>query len=423
MSTLFDPVYWNTACLRVDSGLDEDATSNYNKISKAVCNIVYRGIEVKPIDINKSQYMFEPDPETNSILYGLKGLNGVGANEITQILEGRPFTSFDDFKERTNIDKTATVSLIKSGAFDEFGNRTDVMRQFLFSTCSPKKKVTLQNFNALMENNLIPKELDFQRRLFTFNKSLKANCSCGDSFTMTGRYYEFFEKFFNVDDLVIKDNILTIPQSAWKKLYDKGMAKAKDYLKEHQEEMVNNLNEALLSVEWDKYAIGNLSHWEMDSMGFYHGKHELSQVNGVWYGTQRFKDLPVEPVAESEYNGIPIRKITRICGCVIAKDDVKSIVTVLTPDSGVIGVRFGREEYAQYNRRLSEVKPDGTKTVIESGWFQRGSLIMVAGYRRGDTFVAKKYKNTKYPLICKITQVNDNGTVLMTDKRANEVEE
>lgn len=31
LATYFDPVYWNTACLRVDAGLEEDAATNYGK--------------------------------------------------------------------------------------------------------------------------------------------------------------------------------------------------------------------------------------------------------------------------------------------------------------------------------------------------------------------------------------------------------
>lgn len=423
LSTFYDPVYWNTACLRVDSGLDEDSTSNYNKISKAVCNIMYRGIEVKPIDINKSQYMFNPDPQTGSILYGMKGLNGVGSSDIAQIIENRPFKDFDDFKARTNIDKTATVSLIKAGAFDEFGNREEIMRKFLFTTCNAKKRLTLQNFNALIENNLIPQELDFQRRLFAFNKALKANRSSGSDFIINGRYYDFFEKFFDVNDLVVKDNELTISQNAWKKLYNKGMEPAKTYLKDHQDEMLDSLNNSLLSVEWNKYADGNISSWEMDSMGYFYHDHVLSEVNPMYYGVKEFNELPTEPINEKEFNGIPIRKIDFIAGCVIAKDDIKSTVTLVTVGSGVVNVRMNREQYAYYNRRLSDMKPDGTKAVIENGFFQRGTLLIIGGFRRGDTFMMKTYKNTQYPQLRKITKINSNGTVSYVDKRANERDE
>jgi DNA polymerase-3 subunit alpha len=100
LATYFNPVYWNTACLRVDSGLDEDASSNYGKIAKAVGNIINRGIDLSLIDINKSGYMFEPDVENDTILYGMKGLNGVGGEIIQEIIANRPYYSLTDFMEK-----------------------------------------------------------------------------------------------------------------------------------------------------------------------------------------------------------------------------------------------------------------------------------------------------------------------------------
>lgn len=418
LSTFYNPVYWNTACLRVDSGLDEDSTSNYNKISKAVCNIVYRGIEVKPVDINKSQYMFTPDAESNSILYGMKGLNGVGSADIAQIVENRPYDSFADFTLRTNIDKTATVSLIKAGAFDEFDTRENIMRQYLFTTCNPKKRITLQNFAALVDHDLVPQQLNFQKRLFVFNKSLKANCVRGTDYIIKGRYYKFYEQFFDVDELAVRDNELYLPQAKWKKMYDKGMTKAKEYLKDNQSIVLDRLNTALLSAEWDKYADGNISSWEMESMGFYAHDHELADLAYNLYGISEFRNLPIDPVVEKEYNGIPIRKLTRIAGCVIAKDDMKNTLTLLTPESGVVNVKFTQERYAEYNRRISQVMKDGTKKVIDPSWFTRGTLVVINGFRRQDMFVAKTYKSTKHQMVEKIVKANSNGTIEVSERRA-----
>ena len=91
LATYFPIVYWNTACLRVDAGLEEDAATNYDKIAKAVGNMIARGVSVRPVDINRSSYMFEPDEITNSILYGMKSLNGVGGEVIEAILQNRPY--------------------------------------------------------------------------------------------------------------------------------------------------------------------------------------------------------------------------------------------------------------------------------------------------------------------------------------------
>ena len=76
----FDPIYWNTACLIVNSGAtDEDleGTTNYGKIAKAIGDIRAAGIKVSTADINKSQFGFSPDMGESEILYGLKGLLNV----------------------------------------------------------------------------------------------------------------------------------------------------------------------------------------------------------------------------------------------------------------------------------------------------------------------------------------------------------
>lgn len=65
------------------------------------------------------------------------------------------------------------VSLIKSGAFDrleeDWGKqlkvspRIVIMTYYLSIVSEPKKRLTLQNFNGLIQRNLIPKELDFEK--------------------------------------------------------------------------------------------------------------------------------------------------------------------------------------------------------------------------------------------------------------------
>ena len=103
MATNWNPIYWNTACLVVNSAsLEEEAvedenfeakekSSDYAKIAKAIGDIISKGIKVSLIDINKSSFSFEPDVENNEILFGMKALNGVGGPIIDQIIAGRPY--------------------------------------------------------------------------------------------------------------------------------------------------------------------------------------------------------------------------------------------------------------------------------------------------------------------------------------------
>ena len=133
ISTHWNPIYWNTACLIVNSGsLEEESqeqeeeitdkkerSTNYSKLAKALGEVIEQGIKVSLVDINKSSYGFEPDVENNQILFGMKALSNVGSEVIDQIIKNRPYISFKDFLNRCPLKKTAMISLIKGGAFDK----------------------------------------------------------------------------------------------------------------------------------------------------------------------------------------------------------------------------------------------------------------------------------------------------------------
>ena len=96
LGTRYNPVYWNTACLIVNSGaVDPNAenSTDYGKIAKAIGDIIDRGIVVKPININVSEYGFKPNAESGEIYFGLKGLLNVGDEVINTICENRPYTN------------------------------------------------------------------------------------------------------------------------------------------------------------------------------------------------------------------------------------------------------------------------------------------------------------------------------------------
>lgn len=425
LATYFPEVYWDCAYLRVTSGLDEDASTNYAKVAKAVGNMKAHGIDVVPLDINKSNYLFEPDEEHNAILFGMKGVNGTGGEVLNEIIANRPYSSFADFQERTNINKTTTIALIKGGAFDGFSARECVMRQYLSQECNPKKRLTLQNFKGLIDNNLIPSELDFCKRLFTFNKALKQYMKRGDWYFVTNNFYDFYAAFFDVDELEVVDGATAISPKKWQKMYAKAMEPAKAYLKDHQEEMLEAFNGRLLQEQWDKYAKGSLSAWEMDALGYYHHEHELAHVNMDAYNIVSYRDLPEVPPVEYTFkcNGkeIPIFKTYRIAGTVIGKNNTKAQVDILTTDSGVVTVKFNLDYFAKYNRRIS-ANINGESKVVEQGWFSKGTLVVVNGYRRGDTFRAKRYKKTPSHELYKITSVN-GAYMTMTNARYGEEEE
>ena len=427
LATKFPEIYWNTACLRVDSGLDEDASSNYDKIAKAVGNMQNHGINIKSIDINKSGYMFEPDEENNAILFGLKGLNGVGGDIIQEIIKARPYNSFNDFQEKTNINRTVTLALIKSGAFDKFSPREKIMEEYLRQISEPKKRITLQNFKGLADANLLPQEFDFHKRLFVFNKALKANCKVDKVYIVKDNYYDFYEEFFDISLLEPLEAGLGISQKTWDKIYKNKMQEVSSYFKKNQKEILEKYNNYLFKEQWNKYAQGTISTWEMDSLGTYIHEHELANIKFDNYNIVNFSTQPEQPVSSFTFkrNGreIPIYETSRLVGTVVGKDLVKSTVNILTVDSGVVSVKFTKDYFARYNRRISEIDENGINKVVEAGWFNRGSLIMVNGFRRGNVFIAKKYKKTNSHQLYKITKVHNDGTIEITNSRYGEEEE
>lgn len=424
LSTYFPRVYWNTACLRVDSGLDEDAASNYNKIAKAVGNMINRGIKVSLIDVNKSQYMFEPDEANDTIIYGMKALNGVGGDVIQEIIQNRPYTSLEDFISKTTKNKTSVISLIKSGAFDQFGERKDIMKQYIWLTCAPKQKLTMQNLAGLIKQQLLPQEFSFQQKLFGFNKTLRKYKNKDCFILQTDKLYTFYNKFFDIDILEPVNDKLGIHQKIWQKNYTKQMEPLKKYIQENQEQLLKDFNKILFQEEWNKYAAGGYAKWEMDSVGFYYHQHELANIQKSRYDIIDFKDLPQEPIVDYTFKRkgieIPIYKTQRIIGTVIAKDEMHSSISILTTNSGVVTVKFNRDYFALYNRRISELMSDGTKKVMEQGWFQKGTLVIINGIKRGETFIAKRYKKTLSHQLYKITKVNADGSMEFTNTRWGE---
>ena len=438
IATHWNPIYWNTACLIVnsasledeedgdDDGNTKDKSTDYSKLAKAIGDITSRGIKVSLIDINKSGFSFEPDELNNEILFGLKGVNKIGGPVIDQIISGRPYTGIIDFINRCPLNKTQMVSLIKSGAFDKIDNkwaseickenpRYAIMAYYVSLVCDPKKRLTLQNFNGLLKSGLIPEELNKQKQVFVFNKFLKDNKKVGKYYVFDEGSLNFYSQYYDLNELDVINGITCILQTKWDKIYQKEMDEARDWLKENQNEVLNQYNNLLFNETWNKYATGNISAWEMESLCFYYHEHELANIDKHKYGIIDFSTLSYEPEVDYFFKragrDIPIFKLYKIAGTIISKNNTKASVMVLTTD-GVVNVKFTKEYYAMYNRQISEVQTDGSKKVLEKGWFSRGTKIMITGYRREDTFVAKTYKATATHQLYKIVNVNNSNMTL-----------
>ena len=164
----------------------------------------------------------------------------------------------------------------------------------------------------------------------------------------------------------------------------------------------------------------------MEVLCFYYHEHELAHVDMERYGLKKFADLPIEPVVERTFSKggrlINMFQISHICGTCIAKNKIKSSVTLLTTD-GVVEVKFAKNYFALFDKRISARGEDGKNHIVEHSWFNRGSMIIVTGIRSGDTFIAKKYASTPGHTLYHIDEVNGDEIIIRATRAQGDMED
>ena len=435
LAHVYGHMYWKCACLTVNSGaIGEGKTTNYGKIAKAVSEM--NDIVDSP-NINYSKEAFTI--YENKILYGLRALSEVGSEDIETILNNRPFNSYEDFIERcgTQLAKNAVVNLIKCGALDSFGNRINLMNQYINSIVELKDSFSLANIPMLIESGLISKTYEDEIIYYNIYKAIctKPNLVPKDKlpdglksdwFYINDNILDVFLDKYNemkedLDYVQIDFGTYIVHKGKIKKALDKKIEKITMLLKD--KEVVNKYNAIVYKEIYDKYCKGSIAKWEMDSMSYYKTEHELSKVNTKRYTIENFYDLPEDPVANETgfYRGRPFNryKLSLIMGTVLDRDKTKHTVELLTP-SGVVTCKMYDGSFNHYNRTLSKVQEDGKKKRIEESWFKRGTLMMVYGFRLGDQFKPRKYKNSVFQhTIMKITRLMDNGEIIVQEERVS----
>jgi DNA polymerase-3 subunit alpha len=279
--------------------------TNYGKVAAAIGNIRQRGVKVALPDINKAKFGFSPDIENDAIVFGLKGMNGIGDEVVHTIIEHRPYSSFEDFLVRmfdTKIIKNGQmVQLIKGGCFESFGERKDIMKQFTKHTYEPKKQLNFQNMKMLVENNLIPEEFGLNVRFYNYKNYIsqfvhKNILKPKDRlFILDNIATPFFEQHFTEECIVdYVEGSLVISEKKFKKEYDKKMEDLKEWLS--NPETLECVNESLLKQAYSSFENDSISQWEMDSLSFYYHDHELAAVDNVKYNIDNFNGLPEQPI-------------------------------------------------------------------------------------------------------------------------------
>ena len=429
----FPILFWNTACLINDSGSGDESTS-YDKIASAIGKMRNAGIKISLPDINKSLDKFEPDVDNNQILFGLKGMLNIGDDFINTIIKNRPYASPKDFVNKVQPKVTQMISLIKGGAFDNLIDRRECMVWFLWENCDKKKRLTLQNLMGLMKYKLVPEDTEdriMARRIYEFTRYLKAITIPANK---QKPYYILDERAINFlvsiqqEQLICKNGeIYCILKDEWEKIYQKWMNIFREWISQNHDEILDKYNKLIFLEDWKKYALGSISAWEMEALCFYYHEHELAHIDKQRYGFSNFFELPTVPIVEKTFKKgdkeIKIYKLTKICGTCIAKNKNKHTVTLLTTD-GVVEVKFYKEYFALFNSRISAMGEDNHKHIIEKGWFDRGSMIIVQGMRSEDTFITKKYASQgNSHQLYKIDEVIDDEIKIRATRAQGDAEE
>lgn len=428
----FPVIYWNTACLSVNAGavneedyedlveegiveIEEDDENKreankvqYGKVAAAIGKFKTElGMKIELPDVNRAKFGFTPDSEANVVWFGLKGISRIGDDLIREIINNRPYTSVDNFIEKLNktgartlVSKDRVISLIKSGAFDkiEMRPREEIMRSYILKTYDKKTRITLQNVLSLVKYDMLPIELDMEKRVFNFTKHIRKT-KLKEFYTLDEVAQEFyFENNFGLDIENVKrgaEVVMAINAEKWEKVYDKHMEKVRDFIVKNHDQLLDQYNKKAFDEEWNKYAAGNVLQWELEALNFYHSGHELTGVAK----TLNYDITPLDKLQDEEVIGMfnidgksfPKYRIRHILGTVLDKDKLKHTVTLSTPE-GIIMIKVYRSQFSKYDQVLSTVADDGTKNLIQDSFFKKGTHLMVTGIKRGDMFVPKVYK-------------------------------
>ena len=133
------PVEFMTAVLAAESRGASGPVRD-EKIARAILECRRMDIELLSPDINKSEVEFIIEEQSSGkgrIRFGLSAIKNVGTAAIDSILTARDkggnFKSMTDFAKKVDLSKVnrkTVESLIKAGAFDQFGNRASLLAAF-----------------------------------------------------------------------------------------------------------------------------------------------------------------------------------------------------------------------------------------------------------------------------------------------------
>jgi DNA polymerase-3 subunit alpha len=119
------------------------------------------GHKVLPPDINESRAGFTAT-DSGVVRFGLGAIKGIGEAALKAIIPNQPYISFEDFVERSGVDKGVQKMLAHIGAFDSlFPNRKALEMQL--AETDLKMATRCINYNETASNHGLPCNFDWDR--------------------------------------------------------------------------------------------------------------------------------------------------------------------------------------------------------------------------------------------------------------------
>jgi len=175
-STAYALIAYQTAYLKAHFPLEFMASllsselGDIERVGFLISECKKMGIEVLPPDINESYLGFSIVPKTKKIRFGLVAIKNVGESFAQSIVQERKergnFSSIFDFVIRMDVkflNKKPLESMIKSGVFDRFGERNQLLGNLekLLEWAREQKREKFQGQKGLFEGIIKREKIGF----------------------------------------------------------------------------------------------------------------------------------------------------------------------------------------------------------------------------------------------------------------------
>ena len=381
----YGSIYWKTACLNagVFNGDEMSASKDYTSISQFVNSM--KDDVIAP-DINKSQLKFVT--KDDKILFSLAAIIGLDRKTLDNILEHRPFSSLEDFSERMINEKLVspkkTITLIKAGLFNEVeGDSRKAMVKLVGLVVPLKDKVTMVQLPYVKD--IVPSEYDHLLKLHSFRDRIKGK----NKEPMNNEIEkEFINNYSDNVEYTFTNGRLEIDIKSFEKYYNKEIKPLKEEIKkpEYAKEFTRKKRQEF----WIENCLGTQAEWEIETLLFNTDEFviDVKEVEKT-HLVSDFNDLENLPYLSTNNYGFNEYETSAIVGTVVGYENPKKLVYILTKNSGVVTAKFSKRNYAKYQ----EV------TDMDSSWFERGTNLILLGYKNGESFQVKGDKIYRNPVI------------------------